>query len=231
MRFAGNVEADHVSFPALMTRRFLWFAAISLAHVWLFAWLLYGRIVQQIPPQDALTIWAVPAVARLLPEATKPAPKPAPKPASDKSPTVAAKKSVNPDLKVDAVNLPLSTTPSPNNPPLEAKSEVETSTDTPTPAPLNLATKGMWKSLEKEAPARARFLPKPAKDSFLTFQKNVAAAGPSDGQKIETFTLTDGTRITKVSNGSFSYCAIAAKANGVEALRGRDVRVVNCGGY
>ena len=119
MRFAGNVEADHVSFPALMTRRFLWFAAISLAHVWLFAWLLHGRIVQQIPPQDALTIWAVPAVARLLPEATKPAPKPA----SEKSPTVAAKKPVNPDLKADAVNLPLFTEPSPNIPPLEAKSE------------------------------------------------------------------------------------------------------------
>lgn len=227
MRFVGNAEADHVSFPALIRRRFLWFAAIALAHVWLFAWLPHGRIVQQTPPQNALTIWAVPAVARLLPET----PKPAPKTASEKSPTVAAKKPVNPDLKADAANLPLSTEPSPNIPPLKATSEVETSTDTPTPAPLNLATTGMWKSLEKEAPARGRFLSKPAKDSFLTFQKNVAAAGPSEGQKIETFNLTDGTRITKVINGSFSYCAIAAKTNGVEALRGRDVRIVNCGGY
>ena len=227
MRFVGNVEQIHASFPALMTRRFLWFAAISLAHVWLFAWLLHGRIVQQTPPQDALTIWTVPAVARLLPEATKHAPKPA----SKKSQDYAPKKPVNPDLKVGAVNLPLSTEPSPNVSPLEAKPEAETQTETPTSASLNLATTGMWKALEKEAPARGRFLPQPAKDSFLTFQKNVAAAGPSGGQKIETFTLTDGTRITKVSNGSFSYCAIAAKANGVEALRGRDVRVVNCGGY
>lgn len=225
MRFAGNVEADHVSFPALMTRRFLWFAAISLAHVWLFAWLLHGRIVQQTLTQDALTIWAVPAGTRLLPEAPKPAPK--------KSQDYAPRKLANPDLKADAINLPasISIEPSPNVSPLEAKPEAETQTETPTSAPLNLATTGMWKALEKESPARGRFLPQPAKDSFLTFQKNVAAAGPSGGQKIETFTLTDGTRITKVSNGSFSYCAIAAKANGVEALRGRDVRVVNCGGY
>lgn len=230
MRFAGNVEADHVSFPALMTRRFLWFAAISLAHVWLFAWLLYGRIVQQIPPQDALTIWAVPAVARLLPEATKPAPKPAPKPASDKSPTVAAKKSVNPDLKVDAVNLPLSTTPSPNNPPLEAKSEVETSTDTPTPAPLNLATKGMWKSLEKEAPARARFLPKPAKDSFLTFQKNVAAAGPGGGYDTKTIRLANGTTMTKVTHGRTASCFVTDKSAKAASMGPRAVQV-DCGDY
>lgn len=227
MRFAGNVEQIHASFPALMTRRFLWFAAISSAHVWLFAWLLHGRIVQQAPPQDALTIWAVPAVARLLPEA----PKPVPKLASKKSQDFAPKRPANPDLKADAINLPASIEPSPNVSPLEAKPEAETPTETPTSAPLNLATTGMWKALEKEAPAGGRFLPQPAKDSFLTFQKNVAAAGPSGGQKIETFTLADGTRITKVSNGSFSYCAIAAKANGVEALRGRDVRVVNCGGY
>lgn len=223
MRFAGNVEAEFVSFPALMTRRFLWFAAISLAHVLLFAWLLHGRIVRQTPPQDALTIWAVPAATRLIPEA----PKSVPKKSQDYSP----KKLANPDLKVDAINLPSSTEPSPNVSPLEAKPEVERPTETPTSAPLNLATTGMWKALEKEAPARGRFLLQPAKDSFLTFQKNLAAAGPSGGQKIETFTLADGTRITKVSNGSFSYCAIAAKANGVEALRGRDVRIVNCGGY
>lgn len=226
MRFAGNVEAELVSFPALMTRRFLWFAAISLAHVWLFAWLLQGRIVQQTPLQDALTIWAVPAVARLLPDATKPSPKPA----SKKSQDYAPKKLANPDLKVDAINLPASIASSPNVSPLEARPEAETSTDTPTPAPLNLATTGIWKALEKEAPARGRFLPKPAKDSFLTFQKNVAAAGPPDGYDTKTIRLANGTYMTKVTHGRTASCFVTDKSAKAAALGPRAVQV-DCGDY
>ena len=226
MRFAGNVEADHVSFSALMTRRFLWFAAISSAHVWLFAWLLHGRIVQQAPPQDALTIWAVPAVARLLPEA----PKPAPKLASKKSQDFAPKKPVNPDLKADAINLPASIASSPNVSPLEAKPEPQTPTETPTSAPLNLATTGMWKALEKETPARGRFLPKPARDSFLTFQKNVAAAGPTVNFDMKTIRLANGTTMTKITQGRQVRCFVSDKS-AKAAEKGPRAVEIDCSDY
>jgi hypothetical protein len=222
MRFVGNVEHIHASFHALMTRRFLWFAAISLAHVWLFAWLLQGRFVQQTPPQDALTIWAVPAAMPLLPEAPKLAPK--------KSPSDAQTKLAKPDLNTGSKNLPASNEPSPNVSSLEAKPEVETPTDTPTPSPLNLATTGMWKTLEKEAPARDRFLPKPAKDSFLTFQKNVAAAGPPDGYDTKTIRLANGTYMTKVTHGRTASCFVTDKSAKAAALGPRAVQV-DCGDY
>ena len=226
MRFAGNVEAELVSFPALMTRRFLWFAAISLAHVWLFAWLLQGRIAQQTPTQDALTIWAVPAVARLLPEATKPSPKPA----SEKSQDDAPRKLANPDLKADAINLPASIASSPNVSSLEAKPEAAIQTDTPTLTPMDLKTAGMWKALEKETPARGRFLPKPAKDSFLTFQKNVAAAGPTVNFDMKTIRLANGTTMTKITQGRNATCFVTDKS-AKAAAKGPGAVMIDCGDY
>ncbi|MBX9900005.1 MAG: hypothetical protein K2Y28_04395 [Burkholderiaceae bacterium] len=222
MRFAGNAEADHVSFPALMTRRFLWLAAISLAHALLFAWLLQGRVAQQTPTQDALTIWAVPVATSLLPEAPKPAPK--------KSQDDAPRKLANPDLNADAINLPASIESSPNVSPLEAKPEEQAPTDTPTPAPLNLATTGIWKALEKEAPARGKFLPKPAKDSFLTFQKNVAAAGPAVNFDMKTIRLANGTYMTKKTQGRNATCFVTDKS-AKAAAKGPGAVEIDCGDY
>jgi hypothetical protein len=87
------------------------------------------------------------------------------------------------------------------------------------------------KQLDKESPARNQFPAKVEKDSWQAFQKNVAAAGPAGQTTYKTFDLPDGARITKVSNGKYSYCAIAAKPNALDALRGPAVRVVSCGGY
>ena len=87
------------------------------------------------------------------------------------------------------------------------------------------------KQLDKEHPVLNQFPAKVEKDSWQAFQKNVAAAGPAGQTTYKTFDLPDGARITKVSNGKYSYCAIAAKPNALDALRGPAVRVVSCGGY
>lgn len=87
------------------------------------------------------------------------------------------------------------------------------------------------KQLDKESSAHNQFPAKVEKDSWQAFQKNVAAAGPAGQTTYKTFDLPDGARITKVSNGKYSYCAIAAKPNALDALRGPALRVVSCGGY
>lgn len=87
------------------------------------------------------------------------------------------------------------------------------------------------KQLDIEHPVLNQFPAKVEKDSWQAFQKSVAAAGPAGQTTYKTFDLPDGARITKVSNGKYSYCAIAAKPNALDALRGPALRVVSCGGY
>lgn len=104
-------------------------------------------------------------------------------------------------------------------------------TETANALSLNSDVRQIIKQLDKESPARNQFPAKVEKNSWQAFQNNVAAAGPVGQTTYKTFDLPDGTRITKVSNGKYSYCAIAAKPNALDALRGPAVRVVSCGGY
>ncbi|MBX9868604.1 MAG: hypothetical protein K2X63_02295, partial [Burkholderiaceae bacterium] len=73
------------------------------------------------------------------------------------------------------------------------------------------------KQLDKEHPVLNQFPAKVEKDSWQAFQKNVAAAGPAGQTTYKTFDLPDGARITKVSNGKYSYGRFE-NGNLVEAL-------------
>lgn len=72
---------------------------------------------------------------------------------------------------------------------------------------------------------------KPDKSSMLTFAKNVEAAARARGTEIKTFTLSDGTSVTKVTTPAGTYCVIAGQTTAANFGKDPGTRTVSCGNY
>ncbi len=121
--------------------------------------------------------------------------------------------------------------------PAQTVSELNDPFALPIPAPsvstgIDRSVAQISKDLMMESKNRPLLANSPMSPSaFQRFQSRIEAAGVPRGVSYKTFTVADGTRITKVITPHGSFCALAPKPGTPIILIGPMVRVMSCGIY